>query len=1044
MPSTVRKTQFRTLQSFDSEFSPNKFTQYESQRTGMRVVVVDQKGPKVLGYFALATEIHDDSGAPHTLEHLCFMGSKSYPYKGVLDKLATRAYSNTNAWTATDHTCYTLDTAGWAGFSQILPVYLEHVIVPTLTDSGCYTEVHHVDGEGHDAGVVYAEMQGVQNKQPEIMDLKTRRLMYPEGVGFRYETGGMMEQLRVLTSDRIRQFHRDMYQPKNLCLIIVGEVHHDDLLAILDNFENTILEDIPKPDVPFKRPWVESNQPPRLRDSTVETVDFPEEDETSGEISISFFGPSCNDHLQMGALTILLTYLAASSVSTLENILVEKEQVASGVYYSWESRPDTVIQFTLSGVDATKLPEVEARFFEVLAEAATTELDMGYMQDCVIRHRRKLKSSAENGAMFFTDSIIGSFLFGDSSTLRKVADLKEFDILDKWAELQWRQFLKKWISDAPHITVLGKPSAAMSKRIKEEEEARIAKQKADLGEIGLKRLAEKLAAAKAENDKKIPRQMLERFQVPDTSSIHFISTTTARSGAARKPSTGHQNPIQAIIDQDASKLPLFIHFEDIQSNFVQISVLIGTESIPIPLRPLLSVYLDNFFNSPVMRDGKRIEFEQVVMELEKDTVDYEMDSASSLGNSEGLRVMIQVEADKYETAIRWVRCLMWDSIFDVTRIQAATVKLLADVPEEKRDGSSMTGSAAMMTNTAPEAIGRARDTLVKALYLKRVKNLLKSDPDMVISQLEEIRHAIGQVSNFRVLVIANVEKLKRPVSSWERLTAGRGTSQPLAPIDTRLARLSNAGKHPGNLAYIIPMPIDSSFAYMVGKGPAELQDPQVPALMVAISYLDAVEGPLWTAVRGTGLAYGTYFSRAINSGHVTYTIFRSPDAFKAFAASKDVLQKFISGETSFDTLALEGAISSIVLEFANGQSTMSAAAQESFVRQVIRDLPNDWNDVILKRVRTVDVEEIKKAMKNILLPVLTPESANLFITCAAVMQENLVRDFKGIGFKPEVKPLALFQDDYGLKTGDVEEEEDDEEDELEDSDEEDMTDGAEA
>ena len=46
-------------------------------------------------------------------------GSRSYPYKGVLDKIATRSYSNTNAWTATDHTAYTLDTAGWEGFAQI-------------------------------------------------------------------------------------------------------------------------------------------------------------------------------------------------------------------------------------------------------------------------------------------------------------------------------------------------------------------------------------------------------------------------------------------------------------------------------------------------------------------------------------------------------------------------------------------------------------------------------------------------------------------------------------------------------------------------------------------------------------------------------------------------------------------------------------------------------------------------------------------------------------------------------------------------------------
>jgi Zn-dependent M16 (insulinase) family peptidase len=253
MPEATKKTYFETIQQFRADYAPTSLTQYRSQRTGMNVVVVDQKGPKVLGFFALATEILDDSGAPHTLEHLVFMGSKSYKYKGVLDKLANRAYSNTNAWTATDHTAYTLDTAGWEGFAQILPVYLEHVILPTLTDEGCYTEVHHVDGEGHDAGVVYSEMQGIQNTGAELMDLQARRLLYPENVGFRYETGGMMEQLRVLTADRIRAFHKEMYQPKNLCLVIVGEVDHKNLVEILDDLEGGILDDIPSPDAPFKR-----------------------------------------------------------------------------------------------------------------------------------------------------------------------------------------------------------------------------------------------------------------------------------------------------------------------------------------------------------------------------------------------------------------------------------------------------------------------------------------------------------------------------------------------------------------------------------------------------------------------------------------------------------------------------------------------------------------------------------------------------------------------------------------------------------------------
>ena len=298
MGKTRSSAHFEVQQRLESDYSPHSFTEYVSSRTGMRAVVVDQPGPKIQGYFTVATEIHDDSGSPHTLEHLCFMGSKNFPFKGLLDKVATRAYSMTNAWTATDHTAYTLDTGGYAAFAQMLPVYLEHVLLPTLTDAACYTEVHHIDGTGHDAGVVYSEMQNHQNEQAELIELRAKRLMYPEGIGFRYETGGMMERLRVLTAERIREFHRDLYQPKNLCVLVVGEVDHDHFLSVLEKFESdVVLPNIP-PHPEFKRPWLDSAQPPKLKESIVETVEFPDEDESMGEVSIRYFGPDCDDALQ--------------------------------------------------------------------------------------------------------------------------------------------------------------------------------------------------------------------------------------------------------------------------------------------------------------------------------------------------------------------------------------------------------------------------------------------------------------------------------------------------------------------------------------------------------------------------------------------------------------------------------------------------------------------------------------------------------------------------------------------------------------------------
>lgn len=47
--------------------------------------------------------------------------------------------------------------------------------------------------------------------------------------------------------------------------------------------------------------------------------------------------------------------------------------------------------------------------------------------------------------------------------------------------------------------------------------------------------------------------------------------------------------------------------------------------------------------------------------------------------------------------------------------------------------------------------------------------------------------------------------------------------------------------------------------------------------------------------------------------------------------------------------------------------------------------------------------------------------------------QDLVKGFQGMGFTPEVKTLAFFQDDYGLKGDDDEDDDTDDEDDLEGS-----------
>ncbi|KAK1253333.1 hypothetical protein MKX07_001410 [Trichoderma sp. CBMAI-0711] len=1039
MPSQKLKPSFRKVQSFKTDYAPCTITQYVSERSGMQVVVADRKGPKINGYFTLATEIFDDSGAPHTLEHLVFMGSKSYQWKGLLDKLSARAYSGTNAWTATDHTAYTLETAGWEGFAQILPVYLEHVILPTITDESVVTEVWHIDGEGNDAGVVYSEMQGTENRSAERMDLTARRLFYPENVGFRYETGGKTEALRVLTADRIRQFHRDMYQPRNLCVVIVGEADHENLLEILDTFEESIKDDIPALDTPFKRPWVDSVQPPLLQETIVTTEEFPEEDESVGEILIGFFGPHCNDVLATSALNILLTYLCGSSVSVLENTLVEREELASSVSYWWESRPNSLIWLQPTGVATEKLEFVEKRLFEVLKDVVSKPLDMDYMRECIRREKRQVKYHAETSESFYATNIITDYLFGkrDGSTLRELETLAEYDVLEKWSDEEWREFMRKWMADAHHISVLGKPSLELALKLKKEHEARIAKRKEELGPEGLKKLAHKLEEAKKKNDAPIPPDVIDRWPVPGTESIHFIESDTARSGNAKAVGLGPGRAQELINAAPEGKRPLFIQFEDVPTNFVHITMHVGTSQVPVHLKPLLSIFSDNFFNTHIVRDGQQINFEQVVMELERDSVGYDIGSSRQLGDGEGYMIQFQAEPDKYDAAVNWLRTMMFDSVFDPIRIKAAVMKALADIPESKRDGRSMSTEVDTSIHLERSSLSVARRVLVKAVYLKRLKKILKKNPDQVVQWFQDIRNSLFTFENVRVLVTANLEKLPNPITTWDPLsTALKSQNGPMAPIPKPSSLLNAEGKAPGSVgATIIPMTtLDSSFSVSTAAGLYSFADPMLPAIMVAVHYLETVEGPLWNAVRGAGYAYGTFFSRNVENGLINYKVYRSPDASKAIIASRDAIQKIANAEVPIDKHLLEGTISQIVVTFADDQSTMPSAAQQNFVQSVFKELPKDWSKVILKRVREVTEDEIRQALKDYIMPCFEPGKSNVVITCAKTMQENMETAFKGMGYKVQTHELSHFHDDYGLDAGDDDEDEEDEDDEDEDED----------
>ncbi len=67
------------------------------------------------------------------------------------------------------------------------------------------------------------------------------------------------------------------------------------------------------------------------------------------------------------------------------------------------------------------------------------------------------------------------------------------------------------------------------------------------------------------------------------------------------------------------------------------------------------------------QSGVRLSHEEVVNQLDNDTVSYEVGLGVSNNFTDTFRITIKVEKAKYETAIAWLRDLVYGSEFDKER-----------------------------------------------------------------------------------------------------------------------------------------------------------------------------------------------------------------------------------------------------------------------------------------------------------------------------------------------------------------------------------------
>ncbi|KAJ1667725.1 hypothetical protein IW140_001217 [Coemansia sp. RSA 1813] len=831
---------------------------YKHFESNMRVVVCRVPSPIYTLNIYVPTAVTDNKGLPHTLEHLIFCGSKRYPTRGYVDVLAAHNFSvGTNAWTSSDHTCYTLDAASEDAMANVLPAFLDHILSPLLRDDQFVTEVYHYDVAGKEQGVVFSEMVSYENNENELATYHLGKLMYNPKATYANYSGGKTRDIANLTNKEIIDYHHKYYDANNITVVLTG--------AFTDEFEEKYVQTIPADIV--QSHGCDSREPmdcspPRSGIVRHETQKFPSTDMDSGSIIFGWHGPQHEDTESSIALEILIEYLAGTPSSPLNLRFVERASpLASSIDASVNDTITKTLELSFTGVpyahneslgdaedssddeghdethdgddeDDAEDPDISHLFEECYLEDLLTAefkriIETRFDGDShALEHAAKrlidgLALTIEKNPghrlqdLFYSDIVASHFSSSSHGKFHIGSRAKQFDMIAELGSKPiefWLDLLKKWFIDGTAYYVamipdpeLGPKLEAERKQIEKANEAKIVDKEAHV-----KYIKESIASNKAN----VPDEMKRAMPTPDPTKAGIIPHT------------------QGLIVLDKGIGPVAaVQTISVDSGFVETQIQIPIGDIPGDLRAYLVLFQELLLGTDmVLPAGVIYDDEKDPLKAEK-RISY-ADFESRLSDLVTSRfVCVGQNSDQftcswlddlfvvgflapytnYSIALRWVVQGLIFADFTTDRILASSQNLLTSIAELKREAGDVmytVGMHFMDTSLAGKPLSNRRHMgfLGQEGVLKSILEKTKAGKvDEVVEKLRKIQNTlIRATGGFMALSLpsseASMAYLDALACEWnmcfKKHTAGRSNQ----PADSA-ANIAAVKKKPFPIAY---------------------------------------------------------------------------------------------------------------------------------------------------------------------------------------------------------------------------------------------------
>ncbi len=223
--------------------SPNALLNPVCHHTSSGMTIIAEQMPIEAVNFSLwiptgsSVESDDINGMAHFLEHMIFKGTQNLQ-PGQFEGQVEQCGGMTNAMTSQDYTCFYVSTAP-QDFDAIAPLQMDLVLNAAIPD----------DEFQRERQVVLEEIRRSFDNIRRRVFAHTVELAF-DRLPYRRPVLGPAEGVEQLTSQQMRQFHRQWYAPSNLTAVVVGNLPVDHMIATLEEQLANSAAAGPKPEQP--------------------------------------------------------------------------------------------------------------------------------------------------------------------------------------------------------------------------------------------------------------------------------------------------------------------------------------------------------------------------------------------------------------------------------------------------------------------------------------------------------------------------------------------------------------------------------------------------------------------------------------------------------------------------------------------------------------------------------------------------------------------------------------------------------------------------